>query len=496
MVLGLVSVLLVAGGSGIDSLTCRVSSPPLSASMNVARDRFHEQRVVCRLDSRRTPDMTVICWNCGAPADAEQAECNICKAGLRPLDPGGVGLGASKPAAVAERFFCVDCNVVTSFRDGHESKGHSVRAAATLGSSGGTGEVDAADGEASHEQVPSIGGTEPQPLMIVSKPEIRSLRPLDAGHVVTVSLDSQPPELWVEVFRAESPNVGITFSASDLSFYIPVDAEVRPQLNDLSEAIERTNRIYHDRWVGEQDHLARTRVAVEAETDPATRAVDDWWDETGLIRDGQAATLTGNQDESAASRESRVAMPTPRTTAILGRDWEGDTDERVRCLTDAKHAWFPAEQETHANHRVVAIDRTRPPARQPTQRELAGNQSARKTIHRWDWKRIANFRSRARRSEFCASLGIWASTFLGLWMIAVYQPELLEGESSLFVTVAWLALGIWLSVGAQVNRLHDLGYSGLWVLLSGIPFVGVGMMIWLAVASGQPGPNEWGPPVA
>jgi uncharacterized membrane protein YhaH (DUF805 family) len=125
-------------------------------------------------------------------------------------------------------------------------------------------------------------------------------------------------------------------------------------------------------------------------------------------------------------------------------------------------------------------------------------------IPRWKWARIANFRSRTRRSEFWTSYAIiiYAALLPGLFYSQVSSMRELERSSGWEIGivvawyVVWFAVAIWLGLGSQVNRLHDMGYSGWLVLLSGIPLVGFGMLIWMGTQPGRPGPNQWGPPVA
>jgi len=48
-----------------------------------------------------------------------------------------------------------------------------------------------------------------------------------------------------------------------------------------------------------------------------------------------------------------------------------------------------------------------------------------------------------------------------------------------------------LSIG--VRRLHDIGKSGWWLLLSFIPIIGVLVLLFWFIQDSQPGSNEYGP---
>lgn len=49
------------------------------------------------------------------------------------------------------------------------------------------------------------------------------------------------------------------------------------------------------------------------------------------------------------------------------------------------------------------------------------------------------------------------------------------------------------SVTALIRRLHDMGQSGFWVLISFVPFGGIVLLI-MSLCSSQPGPNAYGHP--
>ena len=99
----------------------------------------------------------------------------------------------------------------------------------------------------------------------------------------------------------------------------------------------------------------------------------------------------------------------------------------------------------------------------------------------------ANFKGRARRSEYWYFILFYWLVLLGLTILMLLAPVM-------GVLLGLFMLGTAIP-GADVcwRRLHDVGRSGLWWLLSLVPLVGtVVLVIWLAQA-GQPGPNQFGP---
>jgi uncharacterized membrane protein YhaH (DUF805 family) len=126
-------------------------------------------------------------------------------------------------------------------------------------------------------------------------------------------------------------------------------------------------------------------------------------------------------------------------------------------------------------------------------------------------RKYADFSGRARRSEywwFYLALQLIVLPFalaftvadVMLFAGADYQPD---GSMSLsgadfapligtFALMMIVSLAFTLpSYAATVRRLHDMGQSGLWVLLN---FAGLGIVATImCIMDTQPGTNQWGP---
>lgn len=97
----------------------------------------------------------------------------------------------------------------------------------------------------------------------------------------------------------------------------------------------------------------------------------------------------------------------------------------------------------------------------------------------------AGFQGRARRSEywyFCL-FNIILSVVVGI-VVAITGLKIL----STLVSLALLLPG--LAVGAR--RLHDIGKSGWWLLLSLVPIVGGIILIVWCCKDSDPGMNQYG----
>ena len=95
--------------------------------------------------------------------------------------------------------------------------------------------------------------------------------------------------------------------------------------------------------------------------------------------------------------------------------------------------------------------------------------------------KYATFTGRARRSEYW-----WFFLFEFLMMAAASTiNDKLSGLVSLALLLPALAVG--------VRRLHDIGRSGWWLLLSLVPVIGwIVLLVW-AVQKSDPDVNAFGP---
>lgn len=90
------------------------------------------------------------------------------------------------------------------------------------------------------------------------------------------------------------------------------------------------------------------------------------------------------------------------------------------------------------------------------------------------FNKFANFEGRARRSEYW-----WFMLFVNLVSIVTC------GIASIVFLVP--------SIAVTARRLHDIGRSGWWQLISFIPFAGAILLLIWTVQDSAPGTNEYGP---
>jgi len=127
-------------------------------------------------------------------------------------------------------------------------------------------------------------------------------------------------------------------------------------------------------------------------------------------------------------------------------------------------------------------------------------------MNMFDWykkvvfENYANFSGRARRSEY------WYFALCNfLISMILYIPLIATGalsgneepDTSFFLFCGLLvlySLAIMIpSLAVAVRRLHDIGKSGWYYLVSLIPLVGgIILLVWF-FTEGDPGSNQWGP---
>jgi uncharacterized membrane protein YhaH (DUF805 family) len=97
----------------------------------------------------------------------------------------------------------------------------------------------------------------------------------------------------------------------------------------------------------------------------------------------------------------------------------------------------------------------------------------------------ADFNGRARRQEY------WMFTLVNI-IVAIVLMVLTKVSGLFSILYTVYALGTFLpSLAVCVRRLHDVGKSGWFILISLIPIVGL-YLIYLLVQDSQPGDNEYG----
>lgn len=103
------------------------------------------------------------------------------------------------------------------------------------------------------------------------------------------------------------------------------------------------------------------------------------------------------------------------------------------------------------------------------------------------FKQYADFKGRARRKEY------WM--FILFNTILVFTLSFLEEVLSLTGTIVVIyTLAIMVpSTAVTARRLHDIGKSGWWQLISYIPLIGgIILLVWLCTDS-EKGNNRFGP---
>ena len=102
------------------------------------------------------------------------------------------------------------------------------------------------------------------------------------------------------------------------------------------------------------------------------------------------------------------------------------------------------------------------------------------------FKNYVNFSGRSTRSEF------WWWELVNIIISGALYALSLATESTLLYSLWGLAILV-PGLALSIRRMHDIGKSGWWILISLVPFAGVFIYLYLC-AKASDGSNEWGEP--
>lgn len=110
-----------------------------------------------------------------------------------------------------------------------------------------------------------------------------------------------------------------------------------------------------------------------------------------------------------------------------------------------------------------------------------------------------SLKGRATRSEWSLWKLIMVLVCLAIqFIIKAFDPKKLPPDYKIILSAFHIVLLIiyvtilLVDISFDVRRLHDIDFSGWWVLLNFIPFVYFGFFFILAIKKGTQGPNSFG----
>ncbi|MDI9312817.1 MAG: DUF805 domain-containing protein [Limnohabitans sp.] len=114
------------------------------------------------------------------------------------------------------------------------------------------------------------------------------------------------------------------------------------------------------------------------------------------------------------------------------------------------------------------------------------------------WKKVvfenyANFNGRARRKEYWNFQLINIVSILIIVVIGISLSGNSDDVPLVFYLFGIIFLGIIIpSIAVTVRRLHDIGKSGWFYLISFVPYVGGLIMLYFTVLDSEQGSNQYG----
>ena len=108
------------------------------------------------------------------------------------------------------------------------------------------------------------------------------------------------------------------------------------------------------------------------------------------------------------------------------------------------------------------------------------------------FRRMFDFRGRARRTEYWLFVLLQLAVFVAAFVAGSnVLPKDDKFESLLGLPLLHVAVFGLPMLALQVRRLHDSDKSGWWVLVSLVPYIGLGWILWLMLQPGSWGPNRF-----
>ncbi len=104
--------------------------------------------------------------------------------------------------------------------------------------------------------------------------------------------------------------------------------------------------------------------------------------------------------------------------------------------------------------------------------------------------KYAQFEGRATRSEFWYFILFYMIIYIALFMVDNFLLAGLTGGIPVLTIIFLLAMLI-PSIAVGIRRLHDIGKSGWWYLLSLIPLIGLVLIVFFVMDSKED--NKYGP---
>lgn len=104
------------------------------------------------------------------------------------------------------------------------------------------------------------------------------------------------------------------------------------------------------------------------------------------------------------------------------------------------------------------------------------------------FNKYADFNGRSPRAEY------WYFALFNVAVVMVLAVlGAIIGKLFMYVYYAYVLTILVPSIAVSIRRMHDIGRSGWWVLISLVPFIGSIWYIVLAALPSQLGPNQYGP---
>ncbi len=253
----------------------------------------------------------------------------------------------------------------------------------------------------------------------------------------------------------------------------------------------------------ERLRVAQTARALETsplgpEAEQQRRRLKSWVDEAPDFTLPVIPELLASLENATTNRAPEIfTQMILSSTAFLIEHPEKAGDDGAVCAAGLEGALraYEAILAREPECRRPELDSLAQRMREGTLSEYVTGKATRVGREPKGWRRFFSFQGRIRRKSFWLRVLALNVVALAALILASLVPTLVEANPELLMLpmLVFSIAALVFILATEVQRWHDLGYSGYMVLLNFIPILGgVASVIWLGFVKGESGANKYG----
>lgn len=235
------------------------------------------------------------------------------------------------------------------------------------------------------------------------------------------------------------------------------------------------------------------------EADEQRRRLRSWIDQAPDLTVPVTPELLGGLEGATANRAQEIFTQMILSSAAFAIERpEKAADDAAVCTAGLEGALrsYEAIVAQEPACRRPELDELLQRARQGTLSEYVTGTVKRAVREPKGWWRFFSFQGRIGRKSFWLRVLAVNIGFLPLLLLEVILAESnseAAGVAAGLIALVMMLVALAFIIAMEIQRWHDLGYSGLMFLINLIPLIGgLVSIIWLGFFKGNKGPNKYG----